>query len=125
VLEAQRDAANRDVHLFNNIVSRNPGAIIPGYDDWVFTQVPAVPTDADLLVFYSTKIGGFATQALADNAAVDFYEKHGASADIPPTTLTAPGRNVGGIYFQASGLYGAWHKATTAKRLLYIATYYP
>jgi len=106
-------------------VSRNPGATIPGYDDWVFTQVPALPTDANLLAFYTTRIGAFATQALADNAAVDYWEKHGSSADIPPTTLTAPGRNVGGIYFQASGLYGAWNIATTAKRLLYIATYYP
>jgi len=95
-----------------------------GYDDWVISFLPALPTDTALQVYYTSKQGPYTTQAgaLAAQAAIDSFT--GASGELAPTSLTAPGRKCSGQYLQTGGWY-AWWKPTTQKRLDYIAAFWP
>ena len=128
MLETQLAVANRDIYLYNNIASETVSGPV-GYDDWAFSLLPVNPTDAQMLVYYTTKYQGpYPTADLAAVPLGKFYHTlYAANGYQPPSSTTAPGGNCAGIYYQAGTApgYYVWVKPTTAKRLEYIATFLP
>lgn len=130
-ITAQRDAANRDIYLYN-VLSGGAGPSSTQYNDWVEFTIGFTPTTAQLLVYYSANLGAIYTSRSAAEAAMGtlvFQRRaaNGTQYTAATASMTAPGAFAAGVYQTgpASGSWNVWYNPTTVKRQLFIATYWP
>jgi len=120
--------ANRDIYLYNSIASTTASGPV-GYDDWVFNILGATPTPTQLADYYTARLGtAYATQALATQAmATSWFRRTAANGYENTPSLTAPGGICAAVYYTTVTPAGWWvyYRPTTAKRTLYINTFYP